>query len=68
MKSTTYSRLLQYLQSELSVPEAAIKVAMRHIDSDQAMLPIALWHEGFVSTDQFAQIFDWLIAVEHSQA
>ncbi|HEY9617996.1 MAG TPA: DUF2949 domain-containing protein [Microcoleaceae cyanobacterium] len=54
------ARLIQFLQEELAIPEAAIAVAQRHRDITPNLLPIILWQYGLVTLDDLNRIFDWL--------
>lgn len=56
------SQLIQFLQEELFVPEAAIAVAKRHPGSDPSMLPMVLWQYGLVTLEDLDRIFDWMAA------
>lgn len=56
------SQLIQFLQEELFVPEAAIAVAKRHLGSDPSMLPMVLWQYGLVTLEDLDRIFDWMVA------
>lgn len=60
MSSNT--RLIQFLQHELSVSAAEINVLLRHPELEYAPLPMLLWQYGLISLTQLEQIFDWLEA------
>lgn len=60
MTPTTYSRLIRFLQEELALPSASIRVALRFREQDQGPLPIILWQYGLVTLEQLDRIFDWL--------
>jgi Protein of unknown function (DUF2949) len=54
------TRLIQFLQTELGVPTAAIALALRHNEPVPHLLPMILWQYGLVTLDQLNQILDWL--------
>jgi hypothetical protein len=58
MSSNT--RLIQFLQHELSILPTEIEVLLHHPELEYAPLPMLLWQYGLVSLTQLAQIFDWL--------
>ncbi len=60
MQSTTMSRLINFLQDELSVSSSSIDVALRQCEEDQGQLPIILWRYGLVTLEQLDRIFDWM--------
>jgi len=60
MRVMTKERLIDFLQTELAVPDAAIAFAQRQAEQDPSLLPLTLWQYGLVTLDQLNQIFDWL--------
>jgi len=52
--------LIQFLRDELSVPETAIAVALRHQDSTTNQLPMILWQYGLITLQDLDRIFDWM--------
>ncbi len=52
--------LIQFLQAELAVPEAAIHFALKQHRRKQGPLQMVLWQYGLISIEQLQQIFDWL--------
>lgn len=54
------TRFLQFLQEELLISAAALKIALRHCNNDLHLLPITLWRYGLVSLEQLDLIFEWL--------
>jgi len=54
------TRLIQFLQEELSIPQDAIEVALRQQEPIPSLLPMILWQYGLVTLDQLDKIFDWL--------
>lgn len=60
MISNDYTKLIRFLQEELSVPPNAIKRALQQCKQDIGPLPMVLWQEGVVSLKQLERIFDWM--------
>ncbi len=56
------TQLIQFLRCELAVSPAEINVLLRHLEQDDAPLPMILWQYGLITLEQLAQIFDWLEA------
>lgn len=59
MLSTTPTKLISFLQQELSVSEAEIALATAK-GEDTNLLPMILWQHGLLTTEQLAQVFEWL--------
>ncbi|MGD1899827.1 MAG: DUF2949 domain-containing protein [Phormidesmis sp.] len=60
MIPTDYTRLVRFLQDELSVPQSSIKRALQHCKQDPAPLPMVLWQQGVLTLQQLERIFDWM--------
>jgi hypothetical protein len=60
MGTTTYTRLIRFLQEELAVSNASISIALRHVEQDPGPLPMILWQYGLVTLEQLDRIYDWL--------
>lgn len=60
MKSTIATRLIDFLQNELAIPNDAINLALRHREQSPSILPMILWQYGLISLEQMERIFDWL--------
>lgn len=60
MIPSDYSKLIRFLQDELSVPPKAIKLALQQCNQDFGPLPMVLWQQGVVSLQQLEKIFDWM--------
>ncbi len=60
MTPSTYSRLIRFLQDDLSISTASLAVALRHSEQDPGPLPMILWQYGLVTLEQLEQIYDWL--------
>lgn len=60
MTPSTYSRLIHFLQEDLSISAASLAVALRHREQDPGPLPMILWQYGLITLDQLEQIYDWL--------
>ncbi len=58
--SSTYSRLIRFLQDDLAISTASLAVALRHREQDPGPLPMILWQYGLVTLEQLEQIYDWL--------
>jgi hypothetical protein len=54
------ARLIQFLKEELSIPESAIAIALRHQDFTPNLLPMILWQYGLITLHDLDRIFDWL--------
>ncbi|BAS58328.1 hypothetical protein NIES2135_22840 [Leptolyngbya boryana NIES-2135] len=54
------SKLIEFLKTELALPNSAIDLAVRHSQIDTEPLPMILWQYGLVTLNQLDQIFDWL--------
>ncbi len=54
------ARLIQFLKEELSVPETAIAIALRHPDPTANQLPMILWQYGLITLQDLDRIFDWM--------
>ncbi|MBE9007836.1 DUF2949 domain-containing protein [Fortiea sp. LEGE XX443] len=63
MAPSTYSRLIHFLQEDLSISTASLAVALRHREQDPGPLPMILWQYGLVTMEQLEQIYDWLETV-----
>lgn len=60
MGPSTYTRLIRFLQEELSISAASIAIALRYSEHDPGPLPMILWQYGLVTIEQLDQIYDWL--------
>ncbi len=60
MKTTARPQLIRFLQEELAIPGAAIRLALKQCQEQLHILPIALWQYGLVTTEQLDRIFDWM--------
>ncbi|MGH1397446.1 MAG: DUF2949 domain-containing protein [Trichormus sp.] len=60
MSPSTYSRLIHFLQEDLSISAASLAIAQRHREQDPGPLPMILWQYGLITLDQLEQIYDWL--------
>lgn len=59
MNAPLLTRLIAFLQDELSIPTESIQIALRQ-DVFPHLFPMVLWQYGLVSLEQLDQIFDWL--------
>lgn len=53
------SRLIRFLQEDLSISASSIAIAVRHCEQDPGPLPMVLWQYGLVTLEQLDRIFDW---------
>jgi Protein of unknown function (DUF2949) len=60
MSSARQDRLIQFLREDLTIPVAAIALALKQCATMPNHLPMILWQYGLITLDQLAQIFDWL--------
>ena len=60
MTPRSHSRLVRFLQEELSVSTASIAIGLRYVEQDPGPLPIILWKYGLITLEQLDQIYDWL--------
>lgn len=60
MSPSTYAKLIQFLQEELSLSDSSIAIAQRHSEHDPGPLPMILWQYGLVTLEQLDRIYDWL--------
>ncbi|MGF1512561.1 MAG: DUF2949 domain-containing protein [Elainellaceae cyanobacterium] len=60
MTPGTYSKLVTFLQEELSISPSSISLALRHTEQDPGPLPMILWQYGLITLEQLDRIFDWL--------
>ncbi|MDP5339647.1 MAG: DUF2949 domain-containing protein [Nodularia sp. (in: cyanobacteria)] len=60
MPPSTYSRLIHFLQEDLSISAASLAVALRHREQDPGPLPMILWQYGLITLEQLEKIYDWL--------
>jgi hypothetical protein len=52
--------LIQYLQRDLGLSDAAIASVTRNQQPTVTQLPIVLWNYGLISLSQLEHIFDWI--------
>ncbi|WP_404789011.1 DUF2949 domain-containing protein [Altericista sp. CCNU0014] len=52
--------LIQYLQHDLGLSDAAIASVTRNQQPSVTELPIVLWNYGLISLKQLEHIFDWI--------
>lgn len=60
MTSTTYSRLLRFLQEELLISTDSLSIALRQHEQNPGPLPMILWQYGLITLEQLDRIYDWL--------
>ncbi|HSM82318.1 MAG TPA: DUF2949 domain-containing protein [Nodosilinea sp.] len=62
MTVSVQPNLIQFLQDDLAISAASIKVALKHSEQDPGPLPMILWQYGLVTLEQLEQIYDWMEA------
>ncbi len=60
MESPPVARLICFLEQDLGVPPAAIRLAQRYTNETLTALPMVLWQFGLITLDQLDRTFDWL--------
>lgn len=60
METDKLTRLIQFLQEDLSIPAADLQLALQHPEQTPSLLPMILWQYGLVTLTQLSRIFDWL--------
>lgn len=60
MQTGTYTRLIKFLQEELSLSKDSIAIAQRSFEKHPGSFPMILWQYGLVTLEQLDRIFDWL--------
>jgi Protein of unknown function (DUF2949) len=53
-------QLIQYLQQDLGLSEAALALVTRQRQPTVTELPIVLWNHGLISLEQLSSIWDWM--------
>ena len=62
MKSPLLTKLIRFLQEELTLPTESIEFVLRQEESMPNRLPMVLWQYGLVTLEQLDQILSWLEA------
>ena len=62
MKSPLLTKLIRFLQEELTLPTESIEFVLRQEESMPNLLPMVLWQYGQVTLEQLDQILSWLEA------
>lgn len=62
MMSPRWAGLIEFLQADLAIPQAAVAFGIKHCGEQLNLLPVVLWQYGLVTLEQLDQIFDWLNA------
>lgn len=60
MSSSTYAKMIRFLQDDLAVSASSIAIALRHVEQDPGPLPMILWQYGLITIEQLDKIYDWL--------
>lgn len=59
MESQELNQLIQFLQTDLGIPDTNLQLALRHPAQTPTLIPIILWQYGLISLSQLDQTFDW---------
>ncbi|MGB7415818.1 MAG: DUF2949 domain-containing protein [Thermosynechococcaceae cyanobacterium] len=62
MSVSLQQRFIEYLKTELAIPEASIAVVLRRAGYHPGQLHMMLWQYGLITLQQLEKIFDWLEA------
>ena len=54
------STLIQFLQTDLSIPEPSIQLALRYCQQDSSLLPLVLWQYGLITLADLNTVWHWL--------
>jgi hypothetical protein len=60
METRDVTRFLGFLQDELGIPDANLRLALRHPEQTPSLLPMILWQYGLVTLAEVNSMFDWL--------
>lgn len=60
MSNVAYSRLLRFLEEDLSLSSDSIAIAQRSVDQNTGLLPMILWQYGLITIEELDRIYDWL--------
>jgi Protein of unknown function (DUF2949) len=56
--SMAYPKFSRFLRQDLAIPEAELRLAVRHPEPTPDTLPIILWQYSLVTLTELNQIFD----------
>lgn len=59
MSTPKLHSLIRFLQDDLSIPDSAVQVGLRHPEHP-TQLPMILWQYGLITLDELNKVFDWL--------
>jgi hypothetical protein len=60
MSSGKETQLIDFLQTELSIPQDSIAIAQRTMEQNLGPLPMVLWQYGLITLKQLDRLYDWL--------
>jgi hypothetical protein len=63
MSVSLQQQLIEYLQTELAIPEESMTVVLRRVSQYSEPLHMLLWQYGLITLQQLERIFDWLETV-----
>jgi hypothetical protein len=60
MKTTIEREFLDFLRTDIAIPDSDLQLALRHLEQTPNVLPMILWQYGLITLSQLDQIFEWL--------
>lgn len=60
METSELAQFVQFLQDELGIPDANLRLALRHPEQTPSLLPIILWQYGLATLTEVNYMLDWL--------
>ena len=60
LASTHLTKLIRFLQDDLSISASSMSVALKQIEHNPGPLPMILWQYGLVTIEQLDRIYDWM--------
>lgn len=60
MEAKDITQFLRFLQDELGIPDANLRLALRHPEQTPSLLPMILWQYGLVTLAEVNSMLDWL--------
>ncbi len=53
-------KLINFLELELLISPASLKLALKQSDGNSSFLPMVLWQHGLITRKELDLIFDWV--------
>ena len=60
LASTHLTKLIRFLQDDLSISASSMSVALKQVEHNPGPLPMILWQYGLVTIEQLDRIYDWM--------